>query len=100
MKSTCPICDNGPRTDEVDHASIASHFERELIEAQAQNELLRNALRPFGWYYALNDCHERQPDDALEVPIHDLKAAFDLVGGDPSDTYPAPDGQCAPMKEE
>jgi hypothetical protein len=45
MKSTCPTCDNDPRTDDVDHASIASHFEREVIRLEAENEHLRVLLR-------------------------------------------------------
>lgn len=44
---------------------------------------LQAALKPFGFYYAVNDCQDQKPDDALEVPIADLKAAYNLVGGTP-----------------
>ncbi len=46
--------------------------------APASDELLE-ALEPFARYYDLNDCHERQPDDALEVPISDLARAANLI---------------------
>lgn len=36
---------NRPRRDEVDHQSIASHFEREVIRLEAEIERLRAAAR-------------------------------------------------------
>lgn len=50
-----------------------------------ENRQLRAALQPFGFYYELNDCHELKADDALEVPIADLKRAHELVGGEHPD---------------
>lgn len=55
----------------------------ECWEAREQRDeavaLLQEALEPFARYYRLNDCHERLPDDALEVPISDLARAADLL---------------------
>jgi hypothetical protein len=48
----------------------------------AEIERLRAALNPFGYFYQLNDCQDKKPDDALEVPISDLRRAFELVGGE------------------
>ena len=55
-------------------------------ETKAHNAEL-TLLKRFAWYYQINDCQERQPDDALEVPISDLREALDLVkaaGVDPA----------------
>jgi len=48
-------------------------------EAAQEIAKLRAALAPFSRYYELNDCHERDPEDALEVPIRDLQAAWSAL---------------------
>lgn len=56
---------------QVEAGSIAiQHLQGEIAR-------LRAALKPFAYYYDLNDCQEREkiPANALEVPIADLKAA-------------------------
>ena len=47
----------------------------ERAELLAAVERMRRALEPFALYYDLNDCDEREDDDALEVPIRDLRQA-------------------------
>jgi hypothetical protein len=37
------------------------------------------ALRPFAYYFELNDCEGRSDGDALEIPVSDLRAARDLL---------------------
>lgn len=64
-----------------DKQTWAAHH-RNCVLIQAEMERLRAALKPFGYYYELNDCQDRRLDDALEVPIADLKRAHELVGGE------------------
>ena len=47
----------------------------ERAELLATVERMRGGLEPFALYYDLNDCDEREDDDALEVPIRDLRQA-------------------------
>lgn len=49
------------------------------------------ALRPFAWYFDLNDCKDRSEDDALEVPIRDLRVAFELFEAMGLKVAPQPD---------
>ncbi len=42
------------------------------------HDALIDALRPFAWYFDVNDCKDRSEDDAIEVPIRDLRIAFEL----------------------
>lgn len=53
--------------------------ETKLYTHPAPASELLEALAPFARYYDLNDCHERRPDDALEVPIYDLARAAELI---------------------
>lgn len=51
-----------------------------LIEAQAAEiEVLRAALQPFSVYYQINDLDERLADDAIEVPVGDLRQAYRVL---------------------
>jgi len=50
-------------------------------EAAEKIDRLVKALTPFGYYFDLNDCDDRDDDDALEIPIRDLRAARDLLRG-------------------
>ena len=51
-----------------------------LIEAQAAEiEGLRAALQPFSVYYQINDLDERLADDAIEVPVGDLRQAHRIL---------------------
>jgi len=61
------------------------------VAEQAADEIerLRAALKPFAYYYDLNDCQDRRPNDTLEVPIYDLSEAKKALG----------DEQTAPQKE-
>lgn len=69
-----PTCACDPGTGEAPHYAEIFALRRQVAD-------LTEALKPFSYYYELNDCHERKPDDALEVPIHDLKTAHDLLNG-------------------
>lgn len=56
--------------DEEADAAVAAEYalaHRTAIEA----------LQPFALYYEINDCKDRRDDDALEVPIGDLRAAYE-----------------------
>lgn len=47
----------------------------EIMKLRGELAKARDVIRPFAYYYDLNDCDDRKPDDALEVPISDLRAA-------------------------
>ena len=49
-------------------------------EAAAEIERLRGLLKPFAVYYEINDLDERLADDAIEVPVGDLRAVYSAVG--------------------
>ena len=52
-------------------------------EAAAVLDALVEALRPFAWYFEVNDCNDMHGSDALEVPVKDLRAAakmFEALG--------------------
>jgi hypothetical protein len=51
----------------------------EALRLYEENEKLVNALKPFAHYFDLNDCANRADDDALEIPIRDLRAARNLL---------------------
>lgn len=36
-------------------------------------------LKKLAWYYDVNDCQERSDDDTMEIPILDLRNAYELV---------------------
>lgn len=58
-------------------------MKRNSVEALlARVERLESALKPFAYYYDLNDCKERDPREALEVPIADLRAAKRAIESD------------------
>ena len=44
-------------------------------ELRALVEEMRATLEPLRRYYDLNDCDDRDDDDALEIPIADLRRA-------------------------
>jgi hypothetical protein len=47
-----------------------------IQQAFAEREVgMIEALKPFAHYYRLNDCEGRPDDDAIEVPIGDLRFA-------------------------
>jgi hypothetical protein len=47
-----------------------------IQQALAEREVgMIEALKPFAHYYRLNDCEGRPDDDAIEVPIGDLRFA-------------------------
>jgi hypothetical protein len=46
---------------------------------KGQNQQIMALLRRLAWYYEVNDCGDRPYDDALEVPISDLKAARTII---------------------
>jgi sRNA-binding protein len=66
-------------------ASEAMAAERQLLYMNAprhlksENDKLRAALKPFARYYDLNDCDELPADHALEVPVSDLRVAFQTL---------------------
>ena len=70
---------------EVDHASIASHLERELISAHAEIERLRAAL------LSLTEdppaSLAREPDPDWEVIIKMRNIAREAIGLPPSEPY-------------
>ena len=45
----------------------------EIARLRAENEALREALKPLSWHYTLNDCGERVGN--IEIPIEDLRRA-------------------------
>ena len=50
-----------------------------LNEAAAEIERLRGLLKPFAVYYEINDLDERLADDAIEVPVGDLRAVYRVI---------------------
>lgn len=68
----CSYLDKLNTAMEVDHAAAPP---APLHEDRCAVERLRAALLPFVQYADLNDLREREPDDAIEVPIRDLIAA-------------------------
>lgn len=47
-----------------------------IQQALAEREVgMIEALKPFAHYYRLNDCEGRPDDDAIELPIGDLRFA-------------------------
>ena len=40
---------------------------------------MATALKRIKHWYDLNDCHKRRDDDALEIPIADLRAACNAL---------------------
>jgi len=42
-------------------------------------QALKSRLHPFAYYFDLNDCDGRADDEALEIPIRDIRAARDLL---------------------
>jgi len=52
-----------------------------IQQAFAEREVgMIEALKPFAHYYRLNDCEGRPDDDAIEVPIGDLRFAALALG--------------------
>jgi hypothetical protein len=51
-----------------------------LDEAADEIERLRGLLKPFAVYYEINDLDERLADDAIEVPVGDLRAVYRVIG--------------------
>lgn len=49
-------------------------------EAADGIERLRGLLKPFAVYYEINDLDERLADDAIEVPVGDLRAVYRAIG--------------------
>ena len=57
-------------------ASVAEAAATVIQQAFAEREVgMIEALKPFAHYYRLNDCEGRPDDDAIEVPIGDLRFA-------------------------
>lgn len=65
-----------------------------VAQARPMPPDVTNLLKQLAWYYEVNDCAERHPEDALEVPLKDLKAAFDIYmsGGESPRAQPVPGG--------
>jgi len=56
--------------------AFARHRQAGVQQAFAEREVgMIEALKPFAHYYRLNDCEGRPDDDAIEVPIGDLRLA-------------------------
>jgi hypothetical protein len=53
---------------------------KQIAALQAENVKLKKVLEPFARYYDLNDCKEWDPDDALEIPIEDLRVSRNVYG--------------------
>src|SRR5690606_19924693 len=51
-----------------------------ILALLSERRKMVEALEPFGHYYRLNDLHERSDDDAIEVPVRDLRRAAALTG--------------------
>jgi hypothetical protein len=67
-----PVCDDPEWCDgepECRYGVVQAGKEAALIEA----------LRPFAYYFDLNDCEGRSDGDALEIPVSDLRTARDLL---------------------
>lgn len=73
--------------DEAKTRRAKKELEREkqrTLQLQLVNERkclpeMIEALMPFARYFELNDCAERADDDALEVPVADLRRAFNVL---------------------
>jgi hypothetical protein len=51
-----------------------------LLSLQRDRDALREALKPFAHYAALNDLLDsKDPERAIEVPVRDLLAAYALL---------------------
>lgn len=50
-----------------------------IVKAVNNHHALMKALARFGYWFNLNDCDTWPDNDALEIPIADLRAARDLV---------------------
>ncbi len=46
-------------------------------------EAMQEALRPFAYYYDLNDLHERHAADVIDVPVGDLRRARQALSKEP-----------------
>ena len=64
---------DGPRITFAERDEAAATV---IQQAFAEREVgMIEALKPFAHYYRLNDCEGRPDDDAIEVPIGDLRFA-------------------------
>lgn len=73
-----------PATDIADKLRDAAHCNDWFLRQEAATVIdrLRDAiplLQRLAWFYDVNDCRYRRRDDALEVPISDLRAARKIV---------------------
>jgi hypothetical protein len=68
----------------VTHASdCAVHNEPALprgpCDCGAETAALRAALEPIARHYTVNDCHEWDQGDNLEIPLRELRRAVDAL---------------------
>ena len=61
-----------PANERVAREAAATVIQQALAEREVG---MIEALKPFAHYYRLNDCEGRPDDDAIEVPIGDLRFA-------------------------
>lgn len=71
--------DNGRFIAAANPATIKSLIASAREDA-AEIERLRGLLKPFAVYYEINDLDERLADDAIEVPVGDLRAVYRAIG--------------------
>lgn len=95
-----------------DHVEMPKQLIRIVIEQltrHAQRAQRTNLLiQQLAWYYRVNDCAERHEDDAIEVPILDLRVAYEIARdlGLPdgpaalTSTSGVAAAQCAPSRDE
>jgi len=61
-----------PANERVAREAAATVIQQAFAERDGE---MFEALKPFAHYYRLNDCEGRPDDDAIEVPIGDLRFA-------------------------
>lgn len=65
------------RSSQLEQYSAA--YESRITRLLAERNEAFERLKPFAYYFDLNDCAGRKNDDALEIPIRDLRAAHDFI---------------------
>lgn len=79
LRAAAKSKDGRAGTDNPDTRVTQMRCADEIVRAANHHDALREALEPFAHYFDLNDCAERNDDDALEVPIRDLKRAHEAI---------------------
>ena len=81
---------------ELAYALSALDREMELCrQVEVRLPVATEIIRPFAWYFEVNDCVERSNSDVLEVPIRDLRAARKFFDGEILSPIPASVGSPA-----